>query len=263
MGLRDLLNKKDRLGEGPVEPGVVASLAGPGFTFIRTDTLSQDIIEPPDHDPLPAAAPSRSPRRSFDVFRSRSVSVSSQASNQSPSKRRLSQRLHLSRRPESSEHVPDNLPAIAVPAAHGRDGDRAESDWERRATMLAGQNERARSRPSTPGSVSGDAAPNPGQDSRPSLVWSQAIDHDFQEAIRLHETGQLERSTLTFARLADPAGANNPLSQVLYGLALRWGQFAPLSCHTHICAHASALQARMGLRSRSRSGRPLPIGSRI
>jgi hypothetical protein len=31
----------------------------------------------------------------------------------------------------------------------------------------------------------------------------------------------LERSTKMFGQLADPNGANNPLSQVLYGLALR------------------------------------------
>lgn len=32
----------------------------------------------------------------------------------------------------------------------------------------------------------------------------------------------LERSTQMFGQLADPNGANNPLSQVLYGLALRY-----------------------------------------
>lgn len=31
----------------------------------------------------------------------------------------------------------------------------------------------------------------------------------------------LEQSTALFGKLADPNGANNPLSQVLYGLALR------------------------------------------
>lgn len=51
---------------------------------------------------------------------------------------------------------------------------------------------------------------------------SKAIDEDIQEAIRLHEIGELEQSTALFGRLADPKGANNPLSQVLYGLALRY-----------------------------------------
>lgn len=38
----------------------------------------------------------------------------------------------------------------------------------------------------------------------------------------------LERSTEMFGHLADPNGANNPLSQVLYGLALRY-EFAFLT----------------------------------
>ncbi|KAL3963904.1 hypothetical protein ACCO45_000908 [Purpureocillium lilacinum] len=54
-------------------------------------------------------------------------------------------------------------------------------------------------------------------------VSSKKIDQDIQEAIQLHEAGHLEKSTVLFARLADPQGANNPLSQVLYGLALRHG----------------------------------------
>lgn len=45
----------------------------------------------------------------------------------------------------------------------------------------------------------------------------------IQEAIRLHEACEYRRSTAMFGRLADPAGPNNPLSQVLYGLALRHG----------------------------------------
>jgi hypothetical protein len=37
----------------------------------------------------------------------------------------------------------------------------------------------------------------------------------------------LERSTQMFGQLADPNGANNPLSQVLYGLALRYQHSMP------------------------------------
>lgn len=36
-----------------------------------------------------------------------------------------------------------------------------------------------------------------------------------------HRASDLSRSTEMFGRLADPNGANNALSQVLYGLALR------------------------------------------
>lgn len=50
-----------------------------------------------------------------------------------------------------------------------------------------------------------------------------SVEDSVQEAIRLHEAGNLERSTMIFGRLADPRSANSPLSQVLYGLALRHG----------------------------------------
>ena len=39
----------------------------------------------------------------------------------------------------------------------------------------------------------------------------------------MHETGELTKATEMFGRLGDPNGANNALSQVLYGLALRHG----------------------------------------
>ena len=47
--------------------------------------------------------------------------------------------------------------------------------------------------------------------------------HDvhFYEGIT-NEHIDLQRSTAMFGRLADPKGANNALSQVLYGLALRY-----------------------------------------
>lgn len=236
MGLRDLLKKKDGLAEEGLErEETVRRLNGPEFTFIRSDTVSHEVIQPPemaDDHYLSAKEPSKA-RRSLDVFRSnrsRSASASSQTSHKdgASSHRRLSQRLHLSRQPESSENVPDNLPSIVVPPGdNAQDKDGMESEWEKRATILAGQNERARSRPVSP--VPGAAVPGAGlgeghqdeqQRSRSPSV-SRAIDEDIQEAIRLHEQGNLEQSTRLFGRLADPNGANNPLSQVLYGLALR------------------------------------------
>ncbi len=166
-------------------------------------------------------------RLSLDVFRS-SRSRSTSESSQKGSKR-LSQRLHLSRSPSSSENVPEYLPEIV---GGEEDNDGRESQWEKRATMLARENEKHRSRPGTPthgsaapvipklrlGDESGRSSPAP-QD---RVVSSKAIDEDIQEAIRLHEAGELEKSTALFGRLADPRGANNPLSQVLYGLALRY-----------------------------------------
>lgn len=43
---------------------------------------------------------------------------------------------------------------------------------------------------------------------------------------------ELEVSTKMFGKLADPNGANNALSQVLYGLALRY-DIHPSTCTAH------------------------------
>jgi hypothetical protein len=139
--------------------------------------------------------------------------------------------------------VPQDLPAIVAPDDPEADKEGHESQWENRATMLARENEKNRSRPPTPvrdmthdlahvrlhNGSSDDAPPNwplaaPPSPSGPKkgVVSSKEIDDNIQEAIRLHEAGDLERSTALFGRLADPKGANNPLSQVLYGLALRY-----------------------------------------
>jgi len=157
--------------------------------------------------------------------------------------KRLSQRLHLSRSPASSDHVPQDLPAIIAPEDPEADQEGHESQWEKRATILARENEKSRSRPPTPvrdvahslahvrlhDGSSDDApanwplAPSPSPSStKKGVVSSKEIDADIQEAIKLHEEGDLECSTVLFGRLADPKGANNPLSQVLYGLALRY-----------------------------------------
>jgi len=237
MGLRDILHKKDRVGSGPSDPDTVNRLAGPEFTFIRSDTSSQEVVFPPGnpHAPpqggyhsdqhLSAGGDDGSRTRSLDVFRSnrsRSASVSSQASSRSVKKeggKRLSQRLHLSRE-TTSENVPTNLPEIVV--ADGADKDGAESQWEQRATILARENEKIRSRPSSPVPIDhrGMSSAYLGGP-RSGHVSSAKTDGDIQEAIRLHEEGDLEKSTRLFGILADPNGANNPLSQVLFGLALR------------------------------------------
>ena len=271
MGLRDLLKKKQGLdaGEGPdPDPATVQRLAAPEFTFVRSDTYTEEIIHPPggpaaetddaaSHLTVDSASGKDKSRLSLDVFRSspgrrsRSTSVSSSKSIGTPSAsnppttpgthRRLSHRLHLSRSPVSSDKVPQNLPEIIASDGPDTDKDAQESKWEERATMLARENDKARSRPPSPvGGVaqnlahvrlhdgsSDDASPNwplPAASGPPPprAVSSKEIDQSIQDAIRLHEEGDLEKSTALFGRLADPKGANNPLSQVLYGLALRY-----------------------------------------
>jgi len=242
MGLRDKFRKKHDSGDE-----ASAAPSSPEFTFIRTDTHTAEVIYPPSAGPhqdptedtnqfLSADTKSDShskQRRSLDVFRSNRSRSASGSSQHSSAARRLSQRLHLSRSPSSSENVPEDLPEIVMPEGGPDDKDAAESQWEKRATILARENEKHRSRPTTP--VHGSAAPvipqlqlgdGPSDDAssvQSKSVSSKAIDEDIQEAIRLHEAGQLEQSTALFGRLADPKGANNPLSQVLYGLALRHG----------------------------------------
>ena len=267
MGLRDLLKKKQGIdvADAPDRSATVQRLAAPEFTFVRSDTYTEEVIHPPggpasdrgdDDSSSYLAVDSKTKdksRLSLDVFRSkdgrsRSTSVSSSrngAAGPSPSKR-LSQRLHLSRSPVSSDNVPHNLPEIITPADPETDKEGQELQWEKRATMLVRGNEKHRSRPSTPvldvapglaglrlhDGSSDDGAPSwplPGPSAPPApsgpqqgVVSSKEIDEDIQEAIKLHEAGDLEKSTALFGLLADPKGANNPLSQVLFGLALRY-----------------------------------------
>lgn len=111
--------------------------------------------------------------------------------------------------------MPQDLPAISSEGG----GDAA---WEERATILARENEKNRSRPGTPFQ---EDAPDLAQlklgERTDGAVSSAGIDDNIQEAIRLHEAGDLEKATTMFGRLADPKGQNNALSQVLYALALR------------------------------------------
>ncbi|KAJ1333594.1 hypothetical protein MN608_03585 [Microdochium nivale] len=249
MGLRDMLKKKDGLNEGASgrHAETLGRLnTGAEFTFIRSDTHTHEIIHPPSYPVSPGGrlAAAKEPnlaRRSLDALRGGPKSPGTGSSSKDNSAvlhalqqpaadpsvgRRLSQRLHFSRSPASSDYVPQNLPSINVvgtgdagdDATAARRKDESESQWEARATMLAQAHEERRK------SSSGQPSPvSPTQPSSAKGIISKATDDELQEAIRLHEEGELEQSTAAFGRLADPNGANNPLSQVLYGLALRHG----------------------------------------
>jgi hypothetical protein len=244
MVFRDILKKKEKVSEGNAPPVVeaprdVAQEPPAVFTFLRTDTHTQEIISPPTFSSATSSEPSlfidgnaETRKKGFFGSHSRSSStvsarsVSSQTSDKSKP-RRLSQRLHLRRSEPSSSSVPEDLPEIA-PLTEEEGGQATESQWEKRATMLAKKNEMERSRPTTPvGSVAdlskfanmtmGTADETLSGD----VVATKYVDDNIQEAIRLHEAGDLETATQMFGRLADPKGENNALSQVLYGLALR------------------------------------------
>jgi hypothetical protein len=119
--------------------------------------------------------------------------------------------------------VPENLPEV------GGDGvartEEEEANWEKRATVLVTEGALAggASGPTSPRvEVTNPLSPGlPKSRSRSASINAPEDEGDIQEAIRLHEKGNLEASTALFGRLADPNGHNNALAQVLYGLALR------------------------------------------
>ncbi|KAI5857598.1 hypothetical protein BZA05DRAFT_330964 [Tricharina praecox] len=184
-------------------PIVTSAPPVPEFKFIRSDTNSHDVIHPPtgfsthDHSATSADAYNdlggplspTSPTSPTSGGRARSSSNAS----------RFRETLSFSHRRNRSSsnhstHIPADLPMISDSAVD------KETQWEKRATILVG----------TPVVPVHPALP----------AEDPQADENIQEAIRLHEEGELEKSTAMFGRLAD---ADNPLSQVLYGLALRHG----------------------------------------
>ena len=171
MTLRDLLKKRDKVGEKE-EPEPSGPAEAPEFTIIRSDTHRQEIISPPSFpSDLPAPkSPPRDPDVAAGKRKSRLRSLSSN-SRDSRGEKRLSNLLHMrssSYGSRSSTNVPQDLPNIddGVVGAEDR-----EAQWEKRATALvqgsAGlvQGMSPSSPPSEPARLAGDVA---GAGSRPS-----------------------------------------------------------------------------------------------
>lgn len=269
MPLKDLLRKKDKIRDegasGASEKGPTLSPDVPEFQFFRTTTSTHEAIEPPSFpgDPTRSEAPLLSPKdtRGFGRFRRQSnvSNTSSQGSGRTseegagrPRSGTLSERLHFGRsRSQSSVNVPDNLPDVGdAPVARN---DEDEAKWEKRATMMVQGGPLGHSAPPTPTIEISDAMANmgmapvrPGVQRQPS-TGAPADEENIQEAIRLHEKGNLEASTALFGRLADPSGANNALAQVLYGLALRhaWGIEANQEQAVHYLSLAASNSAEV------------------
>ncbi|CAN9305400.1 unnamed protein product [Alternaria alternata] len=173
MALKDLLKKKDKIrdeGATPMSPtGPTLSPDVPEFQFFRTTTSTQETIEPPSFPGDPTRdSPLLSPtsRGKFGRFRSRS-NASSQGSATGQHDNKLAERLHFGRsRSSSSINVPENLPEV------GGDGvartEEEEAKW-------------------------GDEGHGAGH--RGGTVGAPADEENIQEAIRLHEKGNLEAST--------------------------------------------------------------------
>ncbi|KAJ5999975.1 hypothetical protein N7481_000384 [Penicillium waksmanii] len=226
--LKNILHKRDSISKNksPIPTtspeAIPTSPPPPEITFLRSDTFGHEVITPPvypdhhDHhqnqnqnqttlksDDPPSTPTTSSPRRSFQLFR-RSSSARSLSNNNNPSpsspsqpprrERGLSNLLHLDHRSRSnsrdssSANIPQDLPQIEDEQGDERE---QEAQWEKRATVLVQKNPH------------------------------------FGPTSPIHSPTQLrpdlERSTKMFGQLADPNGTNNPLSQVLYGLALRHG----------------------------------------
>ncbi|RDL38522.1 HCP-like protein [Venustampulla echinocandica] len=246
MPLLDILKKKEKVAaqqnaHSPDAAGGPPALGVPEFTFMRSDTNTQEILYHPsitseESSKLDPTADRNSTSKTSRLFKGRSrsssavsaVSASGLSDSRPKSPKRLSQLLHIRKSDNTSANVPSDLPEIK--AGDGQEGgEGTESQWEKRATMLAMGNEISRSRPRTPSTS--NAGPEAALNSLTlgaasggeKGVVSEKTDDNIQEAIRLHEAGDLATATRMFGRLADPNGENNALSQVLYGLALRHG----------------------------------------
>ncbi|KAK6335978.1 hypothetical protein TWF730_003351 [Orbilia blumenaviensis] len=193
-------HKKDKERDYADTPHPPPPGGAPEFRMFRSDTTTQEEIFPPSH-------PHHSP---YGQGIPPQQQQSSDSGDQKPHKKRLSflRRGSSTGGPPaaagSSEHVPSDL---VSPTTEGNKGEQ-EDKWEWRASQLG---------------LGGGGAGNTPTRERSRSFSDQGTDKDIQEAIRLHEAGDLENSTKLFRQLADPQGANNPLSQVLYGLALRHG----------------------------------------
>ncbi|CAF9938102.1 hypothetical protein IMSHALPRED_000662 [Imshaugia aleurites] len=238
MTLKDILKKKEKIREdvtlsvvSPPEPDHIAE----EFIFLRSDTNTQELINPPSFtseaaEPTPHKNQHRLSSHFSRLRSSSDASTQSAQSRTSPkNERRLSQRLHLnrSRAPSSSSvNVPTDLPDIEDVAVQG---DEKEAQWEERATMLAKANPNNRPvsldghRKGCPVSHSppriSSLGGHPQTQNKVSAVSSAKGDENIQEAIRLHESGDLVNSTAMFGRLAD----GNAMAQIMFGLALRHG----------------------------------------
>src|SRR2546423_8162599 len=240
MPLRDLLKKDKASNDERKAPVVSQTSEVPEFTFLRTDTYSQEVIEPPSFAgdrkgvsiyPRPSTPPQTSQASSkLPLGRLRKASNASPSPENPQEHKRLSQRLHLGSKSRasstSSVNIPPGLPTITDP--YGEDGDKEEKEakWEERATILARENVHSRPPTEQMSQLSINPA-DPGLHHR-SHSSSRSIrsisdvegDENIQEAIRLHEAGELTAATEMFGRLAE---TGNVLSQVLYGLSLRHG----------------------------------------
>ncbi|KAI4177977.1 MAG: hypothetical protein LQ343_000061 [Gyalolechia ehrenbergii] len=220
MTLRDLLKKREKIREDPGQKQPLEDESPPAsqFTFVRSDTNTQEVISPPAFadDYEPQLTKDTQPRtKRFSRFRT-SSNASTASNTSTRGEKRLSHRLHLGSHSRSSSMSSTNLPSDLPPISDEvGESEEKEAQWENRATILAQENPVAKQGRSRENSV-------PGSSGRPTVgrsISDAEGDENIQEAIRLHEAGDLENSTAMFGRLAE----SNAMAQIMYGLALRHG----------------------------------------
>ncbi|KAL9600879.1 MAG: hypothetical protein Q9219_002921 [cf. Caloplaca sp. 3 TL-2023] len=151
MTLRDLLKKREKIRDDarPKQPAGDQSPPTAQFTFMRSDTNTQEVISPPsftdDHEHEPGKDTQPHAKR-FSRFRSSSsASTVSNASDQR--EKRLSRRLHLSSQSRSSSISSSNVPSDLPPINDALcEDEEKEAQWEKRATILAQENAVAKQR---------------------------------------------------------------------------------------------------------------------
>ena len=188
MPLKDMLKRRSKIEDDgkPVTEGATTSAE---FTFMRTDTNTQEIISPPSFDgddqadiqvdPLSNSEPRRSSKHFPSFRRSSNASTTSKASNQG--ERRLSQRLHFRSASRTSSfgsvNIPTDLPDIEN---INESGEEKEAEWEKRATILATGNPIAKpgatsTKPPTAAAVEARLNENGNQGNRPPV--NRSISH--------------------------------------------------------------------------------------
>jgi TPR repeat protein len=188
--------------------------APPQFTLMRSDTMGvTEVSDEVEEEPKRVS-------RLLDKLKihsggDKTLEVPGSPNSASASEkrgRRLSNSLRIFSRSRSTSRV--------------RPEDQESSEYVPRDLMENDQGAGAEELATKLALVKNEEEDAPG-DSSSSALFSKEIDNQLQEAIDLHEAGHLEDAAVRFKKLADPHGANHPLAQVLYGLALRHGWGCP------------------------------------
>lgn len=223
MPLRDLLKKKEKVETTSSAPGPSfqnETFEPPPFKIMRSDTHGEELLSPPG--PSPAAEEPPSPQKSSRFRRSSRAGFVDDSEKE---RRSLSDRLHLHRNKSSSStassNLPSNLPDLQGTYLDGSGNtDEKEAQWEERATLLASSNRSPAFGATTNLEKNVSQLSINERTGRSRSISDAQSDVTIQDAIRMHEEGQLTEATQAFKVLAD---RGNVLSEVLYGLSLRHG----------------------------------------